>query len=189
MLDTIRKLYRDKGLDAVWRWAMDGKNPLQKSKRFEACATFARKKKHEAHGDEKKAWDERQERYHGESRRFFRKHKRRQDVEWPKSFPIAELLYHDPPHFHLASPDRDKLIQIAKIGQEKFHCRIGEFPPFDTVEDVHIGGSWHYRDSSSPSTPRSFSNRGNGLAFDANDLDGGNDQEFEFYAEVRERYL
>lgn len=190
MLDTIRKLLREKGLDAVWRWAMEPDRPIGKSKRFEACAEVARKKKNAAKEKaERDEWAERQEVYHQEARKWFRRHKRRQDVDWPKSFPIAEILYHNPPHFHLASPDRDKLIAICKIGREKYHCRIGEFPPFDTVENVHVNGSWHYRDSSSPSTPRNFSNRGNGLAADINDLDGGNDEEFAFYMEVRERYL
>jgi hypothetical protein len=189
VLDHIRKLYDRGGLDAVWDWCMEGDGALRKSKRFEAAATWARKKKNaqETPHDEKE-WGDKQEIYHKESRKWFKKHKRRQDVEWPESCQVAELLYHDPPHFHFATPERDKLIRIAKIGQEKYHCRIGEFPPFDPVEAVHVSGSWHYRDSSNPWTPRNFSNRGDGLAFDANDLDGGNDQEFEFYAEVRDRY-
>lgn len=189
MLDEIRKRFGKGGLKAVWRWAMEPKRPLGKAKRFEACATFARKHKQNAKGAEAKLWEERQRSYHAESRRYFKQHKRRKDVKWPDSVPITELLYHDPPHFHCASSDRKKLIELAKIGQEKYRCRIGEFPPFDTVENVHVSGSWHYRDSSNPWVRRDFGNRGDGLAFDANDLDGGNDEEFAFYSEVRERYL
>lgn len=188
MLKHVYNLHKRKGLDAIWKWAMDGKGPLGKSKRFRVLAEFAARKRKKAKAKNRPAWAKRWEKYRAESEKYWRRHKRRQDVKWPDSFPISELLYHAPPHFHLASPHRDKLIQIAKIGVEKYHCRIGEFPPFDPVEAVHVNGSWHYRDSSSPSTPRDFSNRGDGLAFDANDLDGGNDEEFAFFKEVEERY-
>lgn len=114
--------------------------------------------------------------------------RRRRFVRWPKDIFLAELLYHDPPHLHVASPERDKLIQLARIGQRKYSLRIGEFPPVDPVEDVHISGTWHYRDSSDPWRARSFSERGNGLAFDANDADGGSDGEVAFYTELKRRY-
>ena len=108
--------------------------------------------------------------------------------DWPDSLVIAELLYHQPgPHIHLATPERDKLIAICKIAQRR-GLRVGEFPPFDVVECVHVSGSWHYRDSSSPSTPRDCANRGNGLAADLNDADGGSDQEVAFYQELVRRY-
>lgn len=114
--------------------------------------------------------------------------KRLRGPDWPDDLVVAELLYHLPgPHVHLASPERDKLIRIGKIAEER-GLRVGEFPPFDVVEDVHVDGSWHYRDSSNPSVPRNFENRGDGLAMDLNDVDGGSDQEQAFYAELLRRY-
>lgn len=107
---------------------------------------------------------------------------------WPREGSFTELLYHSPPHLHAASADRDFLVRIARIGEKRYGLRIGEFPPFDTVEAVHVSGSWHYRDSSNPWTPRTFAGRGDGLAFDANDADGGSDREVAFYNELRRRY-
>ena len=92
---------------------------------------------------------------------------------WPKHMDIEELFNNDNGlhnHVHVASKDRKKLIQLGHVAQERFggsdSAAVREFPPFDTVEDVHTPGSWHYRDSSNPTVPRDFSNRGNGLAFD-----------------------
>lgn len=117
-----------------------------------------------------------------------RKIEEAKEPDWPASIIVAELLYHEPgPHIHFASPERDKLIQIGKIAQKR-GLRVGEFPPFDTVECVHVEGSWHYRDSSNPYTPRSCANRGNGCAMDLNDADGGSDKEQAFYAELVRRY-
>jgi hypothetical protein len=107
--------------------------------------------------------------------------------EWPDSLNVAELLYHDPPHTHLASPERDKLIAIGQVAAER-GIRVGEFPPFDVVEGVHVGNSWHYRDSSNPELGRTFANRGDGCAMDLNDADGGSDLEVAFYHELVERY-
>jgi hypothetical protein len=100
---------------------------------------------------------------------------------------VAELLYHDPPHCHLASPERDKLIAIGQVAADR-GIRVGEFPPFDTVEGVHVGNSWHYRDSADPAVGRTFENRGDGCAMDLNDADGGSDKEVAFYHELVERY-
>lgn len=97
--------------------------------------------------------------------------KRRND--WPESMVIEELFINDNGmrnHVHVASRDRDALIQLGRIAQEKYsggdtEC-VREFPPFDTVECVHTGTSWHYRDESNPDAPRTCPNIGNGLAFD-----------------------
>jgi hypothetical protein len=107
--------------------------------------------------------------------------------DWPDSLNVAELLYHDPPHTHLASPERDKLDAIGRIAVER-GLRVGEFPPFDTVECVHVGNSWHYRDSASPEVGRTCADRGDGCAMDLNDADGGSDKEVAFYHELVERY-
>jgi hypothetical protein len=189
-LDKIRDIFRDDGLDAVWKWAMEGNGAHGKWGRFDACAEFARKHKAEADSpEEKRTWAERQEDYHREAQKWEKKYRARKDVEWPKHGSFTELMYHHPgPHIHAASADRGFLVQIAKIGQEKFGQRIGEFPGFDPVECVHVSGSWHYRDSSAPWAARLCANRGNGLAFDANDADGGSDQEFAFYLELKRRY-
>lgn len=187
-IEYVRELYKSKGLDACWKWAMDPKGPHSKAKRFAVLERFAEINRDRSKGEEREAWASRRKTYARQRDKFERRYEERKDVQWPASVTFTELLYHNPPHLHVACADREKLIALAKIGRERFGLRIGEFPPFDPVEDVHVHGSWHYRDSSSPWTPRTFSNRGNGLAFDANDLDGGNDQEYAFYLELRRRY-
>ena len=191
-LEYVRDLAEKKGLDAVWKWAMEPEGPHGKAKRFAVCVLYAREQRQKAkragHDGEMATWKKRADQYDHERDKFEKRYESRKDLDWPKAGKFSELLYHDPPHCHVASADREFLIAIAKIAHEKFECRIGEFPPFDTVEAVHVSGSWHYRDSSSPYTPRDFSNRGDGLAFDANDLDGGSDQEYALYIELRRRY-
>jgi hypothetical protein len=109
------------------------------------------------------------------------------DLNWPPDIVVAELLYHIG-HCHFASPERGKLIQIGRIAVS-WGIRVGEFPPFDPVECVHADpGSWHYRDSSNPGLSRSCSNRGDGLAMDLNDLDGGSDKEIAFYRTLVAKY-
>jgi hypothetical protein len=90
MLDHIRKLYREKGLDAVWRWAKDGKNSCARAKRFAVCATFARKKAHEANEQGKDAqretWRKRQETYHHKAVYYTEAcRKRREQQQTPKT--------------------------------------------------------------------------------------------------------
>lgn len=92
---------------------------------------------------------------------------------WPRKMVIEELFNNDDglhDHLHVASKDRKKLIRIAHIAKHRYGgsdpAPVREFPPFDTVENVHTFGSWHYRDSKNPTVQRDFSNRGNGLAFD-----------------------
>lgn len=94
-------------------------------------------------------------------------------ARWPRKVVIEELFVNDNSlrnHVHVASRNRRKLIKLGRIAKRHYAsgdpAPVREFPPFDTVEDVHTSGSWHYRDSSNPSTPRNFSNRGDGLAFD-----------------------
>lgn len=82
---------------------------------------------------------------------------------WPDTMVIEELFnndngYHN--HLHVASQERDKLIQIAKIAQAHYSggdpdC-VREFSPFDPVDPVHAPNSWHYRDLAFDlrSTPR-----------------------------------
>jgi len=107
--------------------------------------------------------------------------------DWPATLILDECLYHLG-HFHLASRERSKLITVCRIGQEKWGLRIGEFPPFDPVECVHVDpGSWHYRDSSSPFTSRGCAGRGDGLATDINHL-ANETIEVAFYREVVRRY-
>lgn len=103
---------------------------------------------------------------------------------------IEELFINDNGlrnHVHVASKDRRKLIQLAHVAQERYggsdSQAVREFPPFDTVECVHTDGSWHYRDSKSPNTPRNCSNRGNGLAFDLRSVNRE-----AFAHEVKRRY-
>lgn len=90
---------------------------------------------------------------------------------WPRKMVIQELFINDnglENHVHVAACDRRKLIQLARVAISQFGAKgtVREFPPFDTVENVHTPGSYHYRESGQCSTPRNYSNRGDGLAFD-----------------------
>jgi hypothetical protein len=196
LLDIVRRLYREGGRDRIWKWAMDRPGPAGKAKRFNALVRFARIERENApNAADREMWAKLRRQYAKERDRWEAEYEEQhEEAEWPESMVLAECLYHDPPHFHLASPERDKLIQVATIGLEKFNCRIGEFPPFDTVDDVHVYGTWHGRDPAKPYVPQPFNQaklvKGGpwGLALDANDLDGGGDQEYAFYLEVRRRY-
>jgi hypothetical protein len=66
MLDHIRRLYRDKGLDAVWRWCKDGKNSCARAKRFHVAAVWAHKKadEHKRGSHERHVWQDRRGIYH-----------------------------------------------------------------------------------------------------------------------------
>ncbi len=101
---------------------------------------------------------------------------------------IVELFNNDNSlhnHVHVASTERDKLIQLAQIAIRDYGGAdmVREFPPFDPVECVHVSTSWHYRDSSSPYTPRACANRGDGLAMDL-----GFPRRQEFADEIKRRY-
>ncbi len=109
---------------------------------------------------------------------------------WPKDITIEELFVNDNGlhnHVHVASKERKRLIQLGHVAQEKYggadSQAVREFPPFDTVEDVHTNGSWHYRDSRNPLVLRNYDNRGNGLAFDFRAVDRD-----AFAREVKKRY-
>lgn len=119
-----------------------------------------------------------------------RRLKIRRPIRWPKSIVIEELFNNDnglANHVHVASQDRKGLVMLARIAKRHYadgdSAPVREFPPFDLVEDVHTNGSWHYRDSHSPLTPRNYSNRGDGLAFD---LRSGTRERFA--AAVKKRY-
>lgn len=189
MLDYVRKLIKEKGFDAAWKWAMDARTPCGKAKRFGALQEVAHDKMGQTHGGEREEWEEKRDIYRHERRKFERRCEAKREANWPDSMRVGELLYHYPgPHLHFATPDRDKLITVAKICEEKYNLRIGEFPPFDPVECVHTTISKHYQDSSNYWGGRQCSNRGNGCAFDGNDNDGGNDDDYAAYLEIRRRY-
>lgn len=194
LLDDVRARYERDGLDGLWRWAMAPKGAHSKAKRFACLERFAEKKRDSARGDERKKWADARKVYAEQRDKYEERYEARQAVKWPANLPITEILYHNPPHFHLASSDRSALIAVCKVIQAEFNCRIGEFPPFDTVENVHTGSSWHYRDPSRPYVGVAFNasklQQGGpwGLAADINDLDGGSDQEYAAYIEVKRRY-
>lgn len=109
---------------------------------------------------------------------------------WPRNMVIEELFVNDNGqrnHVHVASKERRKLIKIAKIAQKHYAgtdpAAVREFPPFETVENVHSSSSWHYRDSSNPNVARDFYHRGNGLAFDLRSINRES-----FAREVKRRY-
>lgn len=109
---------------------------------------------------------------------------------WPHQIVIEELFDNDDgkhSHVHVASKDRKKLIQLAKVAQQRYggsdSAAVREFPPFEPVENVHTLGSWHYRDSHDPNDERDFDNRGNGLAFDLRSV-----RREDFAHEVKRRY-
>lgn len=193
LLPFVRDLYEAHGLDAVWAWGEGGKGAHNKAKRFGAAAHFAGNRKQQPQAGDPN-WDKVQKRYRDERDKWEKRYEERHaDKAWPQSLVIAERLYHYPgPHFHLASPERNKLIAICGIIEED--CRVGEFPPFDTVEDVHTGPSWHYRNPASPYVPVAFNaahlQEGGdwGCAADINDWDQGNDEEYGYYIEVGRRY-
>lgn len=188
LLPHIRDLFLAHGLDAVWAFCEGAEGAHSKAKRFSAAARFAgNRKQHPQAGDPN--WGKVQYEYRKKRDHYEKAYENRHDdKDWPQAFTVAERLYESVgPHFHLASPERDKLIYICNIMKDD--CRIGEFPPFDPVECVHTGISWHYRDSSNPYVGRVCSQRGDGCAADINDWDGGNDEEYAYYIEIGRRYL
>jgi len=106
--------------------------------------------------------------------------------DWPATANFREVIWQAPNHWthaHVAMCDRQKLIALSKIAEEIYGLRVGEFPPFDSVEDVHTTTSYHYRQSGQCFQPRSFSQRGDGLAIDLTGVRTG-----DFIAELRARY-
>lgn len=197
LLDEARRAYfgqdgpagdNDLGdAERAWRWAMQPEGAHRKAKRFGALEHLAEKRRDATAGATRDKWGSRRAAYAKERDRFERAYQARQDLDLPERISFAELLYHYPgPHVHVAIADRDVLIRVCKVAQAR-GLRVGEFPPFDAVECVHVSGSWHYRDSSSPGTPRTCAARGDGLAADLNDADGGSDQEYAFYLDLRAR--
>ena len=194
LLPVVRDLFgMHNGAKKAWQWAMAPKGAASKAKRFGALAHYAANQRDQTRGDDRAVWAERRKEYAKRREEYERRHEAQQhDVEkWPESLAIVEYLYHNPgPHFHLAvyPQSRNGLIAIGAIAEAR-GIRVGEFPPYDVVECVHTGYSWHYRDSGDGGAPRTCANRGNGLAADMNDYDGGNDAEYALYIEVGRRYL
>jgi hypothetical protein len=200
LLDEIRKLYEQGGRDAIWTWCMAPPHEHGKAKRFNAAAHFARNQRDNSQGDERKSWADARKVYAQNRDKWEAAYEEQHPdlPEWPDTLNIAERLYETPNnHFHLASPERDKLIVIAGIVQQQFQTRIGEFPPFDHVEGVHTGISWHYRNPAQPYVGVTYAQAAShldlhgdwGCAMDVNDLDGGSDQEYAAYIEVGRRYV
>lgn len=198
LVEIVRGIYEQDGSDAIWKWAMDRPGPHGKAKRFNALTRFARIKRDSAKDKaDRDKWAERRRVYAHERDKWEAEYEEQQTAaDWPDSLVITECLYHDPPHFHLASPERKKLIVIGGIIHERFKCRIGEFPPFDPVENVHTGVSWHHRDPARPYVGLTYAQAAAhlgmggdwGCALDVNDLDGGGDQEYAAFIEVKRRY-
>ncbi len=129
-----------------------------------------------------------QSKVYGRKVRRIRKRQHNDPKGWPASMHITELFNNDNGlhnHVHVASTERDKLIQIEKIAVSQYGGAgaVREFPPFDPVECVHVATSWHYRDSSSPYTLRTCANRGDGLA-----ADNGFANRQAFGNEIKDRY-
>lgn len=191
LLPRVRDEFDHGGKGAIWKWAIAPEGAHSKAKRFGAAAHFAGNRRDLTRGAERKRWADDRREYAAERDKYEARYEARHDDRewWPASLVVAECLYHYPgPHFHLATPERDKLIGIAGIAKAR-GIRVGEFPPFDPVECVHTEISWHYRDSSNPYIGRTCAQRGDGCAADMNDADGGNDLEYALYLEVRRRYL
>ena len=181
-IERIRHIYQtaDRPFEALWRWAAGADSRKERYLRFRTLQLWAGERK-EAEPNNAKVWEDRRRAYRRKKRHI---HKAlTQSDGWPSSIHVAELLYHDPPHCHFASTERNKLIAIGKIAEGKWGLRVGEFPPFDTVECVHVSGSWHYRDSSAPYVARSCAGRGDGLAMDVTGV-----RQYAFYLELRSRY-
>jgi hypothetical protein len=196
MLEFLRDLIDRKDFAAAWEYCKSRKNPCGRQKWFAALQEVCKKKAEQQHGAEREQWEKRRtdcERLKKENRKKCRLRKARQEPRWPSSLAFVEFLYHFPgPHLHIASRDRAGLIAVCKIGQESYGLRIGEYPPFDSVECVHVSGSWHYRFSNGTllpcNSPRLDKGGDGGSAADINDLDGGNDQEVAFMNELEDRY-
>jgi len=194
LLNHVRDLYARGGADAIWKWAVAADGAHGKAKRFAVLVIFARNQRNQEKdgSDAYRQWNERLKVYVAERDKYEKRYESRQEVWWPTGVVFAELLYHSPPHLHIACADRGKLIGICKVAQEQFNCRVGEFPPFDSVECVHVTSSWHYRAPGGVVLPCSSSRLDlggdAGLAADINDLDGGSDQEYALYIELKRRY-
>ena len=160
--------YKWGGFDSVWKWA------LGHPRRWYAAWKWAVRRN----------FDKQAKVYH---RKWKHTKPTNNDSGWPSHMVIQELFNNDNGlhnHLHVASPDRDALLAIAKIAAARFgEVYVREFPPYDPVECVHVSTSWHYRDGSNPYTPRTCANRGNGCAFDLGAADRDN-----FGRELKARY-
>jgi hypothetical protein len=196
LLDNVRRAYEKRErLRDVWDYCETGGDDSQdglalRARRFNAAAHFAGNRKAQAKTPEERAkWEEAQAVYRKERDRLEKKVERRRHSGLPESIDWIELMHHAPgPHIH-ASCARPLLIQVCRVAEDK-GFRAGEFPPFDTVEDVHVRcASMHYRDPERPGTPQCFNaahltfpNGDWGLASDLNHPDPA--VEYRFYLDL-----
>ena len=155
LLDDVRHEYeRREKLADVWDWAVTGGDDSQdglalRARRFNAAAHFAgNRKAGSSKADVRAHWQHAQEEYRTERDRLEQKIERRKHSGLPKSVRWVELMHHAPgPRIHaaVAWAQRDLLIRVSKYAEEELGMRVGEFPPFDDVECVHVAGSRHYR--------------------------------------------
>lgn len=191
-LRFIRKRWgKHRSYRELWKHAKQAKTSCERARRFHALETWAR-----LHRDDLKKgtarrekWERKREVYHGRRAHYeaeckeHHEHEQEEQDEWPADIALAELLYHNPPHLHVASCEREKLIAVCRCLQREFGVYISEFPPFNTVDPVHVNCSYHYRASSSCGTCRSYYNRGDGCAADINGT-----REYSAYVELVRRY-
>lgn len=192
--DIIERLVKQ-GTDGLGKrlahYAHQGKTRAERKKRWQAISVVLHRHHAKAKGLRRRrlfgrmwTWVHKQ---FLRVRRSVRRHRKPKD-DWPSDMHITELYnndngYHN--HVHIASTDRGALVQIENIAVKQYGGAgmVREFPPFDPVECVHVSVSWHYRDSSSPYTPRTCANRGDGCA-----ADNSFPRRQEFANEVKRRY-
>lgn len=193
--DDARKQFDRGGSGGLQRWCEAGEGAHGKAHRFNAAARYCAERRAHADNDPDRAkFGALRKTFAGERDKWERRYERRHDAKLPDKIHFAELLYHDPPHCHVAIADREVLEQVADwlISQG---IGVSEFPYIEDVEPVHVNGSWHYRiklaDGSivalTPSDSRLKKDGPGGLALDANDLDGGSDEEYAAFLELRSR--
>ncbi len=180
VISAIAKRHSAHPFAHLWRWARKG----TPRKRLRAIREWAHRHQVLSHS---KARRHRFWRVVHYASKLLRRRRHVADG-WPTTMHIVELFNNDNGlhnHVHVASTERDKLIQLGKIAVAQYGGAgmVREFPPFDPVECVHVSTSWHYRDSSSPYTPRTCANRGDGLAMDLSFP-----RRQEFADEIKRRY-
>lgn len=191
---TARDIFDRAGSGALRRWCEDAKGAHAKAHRFNAAARFCAERRDRTRGAERTKYKRLRAVFVEERDKWERRYEARRELKLPERIHFEELLYHDPPHAHVAVADRKVLEQIADVAIAKFGIRVSEFPYVEDVEPLHVTGSWHYRMKVggrivvlSANDWRLKKGGPGGLAFDANDADGGSDEEFAFYLELRAR--
>lgn len=193
--DNAREVFNQSGSGGLRKWAEDAEGAAKKAHRFNGAARFCADARDRADTEIVREKFARLRRvYAGERDKWERRYERNHDAKLPNQIHFAELLYHDPPHCHVACANREILEQIADwlISQG---CRVSEFPYIEDVEPLHASTSWHYRIKLPNGSiivlptddPRLKKGGSGGLALDANDLDNGSDQEYAAFLELRSR--